>query len=385
MDIKKTVTTRTAGSGDHFTSFIGGCYRFWHHGKYWSERSWLISVPAPLASIEDAVANEAAARAREACWDVLTDVAQLRQLADLLGTNWRRILRYALLAARKAVRAAKTTSKAAKAASKGSHRKPRVSDTSLDREYKSAIERQRKFKASRKSRKSKRGYRPTGDVLRDFAGYWLEYRYGWLPLLYSTEDAVKAFKMKTESPLRFGHSSTTVDLSQSASESWTQDSGNGSGTGTQTITGSRTYRGYAVAEVITGLQGDRFGADPITTAWELIPFSFVVDWFLGVGTWLTAISPFQSARLLGVAVSIKDSYTKYQGWNISWSGAESGSFGTVSTEITVEQYTRAQYGISSWPVWNPRLSNVRLLDLSALVLAGSALVRSVLNHKVKLK
>jgi hypothetical protein len=30
--------------------------------------------------------------------------------------------------------------------------------------------------------------------------------------------------------------------------------------------------------------------NPLLTAWELVPFSFVVDWFIGIGDWLIAQS-----------------------------------------------------------------------------------------------
>jgi len=31
--------------------------------------------------------------------------------------------------------------------------------------------------------------------------------------------------------------------------------------------------------------------NPALVAWELVPFSFVADWFVPIGSWLTAIAP----------------------------------------------------------------------------------------------
>jgi hypothetical protein len=40
-------------------------------------------------------------------------------------------------------------------------------------------------------------------------------------------------------------------------------------------------------------------ASPLSTAWELIPFSFLADWFVDLGTWLKRQNAIASARKLG--------------------------------------------------------------------------------------
>lgn len=51
-----------------------------------------------------------------------------------------------------------------------------------------------------------------------------------------------------------------------------------------------------------------FGFDPRQApglAWELVPYSFVVDWFFNVGNWIKAISPLSNYKYVGNCVSVK--------------------------------------------------------------------------------
>jgi len=46
-------------------------------------------------------------------------------------------------------------------------------------------------------------------------------------------------------------------------------------------------------------------ADLPSTAWELIPFSFVADWFLSIGNFIGAISPKSGVRYLNEYESVR--------------------------------------------------------------------------------
>jgi hypothetical protein len=48
-------------------------------------------------------------------------------------------------------------------------------------------------------------------------------------------------------------------------------------------------------------------SDPLVTAWEIVPFSFIADWFFTIGDAVKAHSPFASTNLLWSYVTTEDS------------------------------------------------------------------------------
>jgi len=80
-----------------------------------------------------------------------------------------------------------------------------------------------------------------------------------------------------------------------------------------TVKGSDTY-GEDVYETSIGARcfvevthnGAGFtGGNPLSLAWELIPFSFVVDWGIGVGDYLSSLSATQGLNIVGISYATK--------------------------------------------------------------------------------
>jgi len=144
------------------------------------------------------------------------------------------------------------------------------------------------------------------------AGAWLEYRYGWKPLIFDCEAAVKSISSYANTKInRRLVARSSYSYSGKASEdfvkvglgSWTMMSSHGvtSGSGKATSHAGVIYEQKAVRNVpdavVTnlGLQAK----DVPATIWEVIPYSFVVDWFVGVGDWLQATTPNANVTVLG--------------------------------------------------------------------------------------
>lgn len=103
--------------------------------------------------------------------------------------------------------------------------------------------------------------------------------------------------------------------------------------------------------------------DPATVVWELIPYSFVVDWFLPIGSYLENLN--QIPTLSGRFLTIKS--TRYQGGNVgktsspvNWTKIPTiGQFylkidRTVSSSLAVPkpQFNKLSDAMSPTRIWN---------------------------------
>jgi len=120
---------------------------------------------------------------------------------------------------------------------------------------------------------------------------WLEARYGWRPFLKEIESILNALK-KPYSPRLTARATRT----RSSTLSSTTTGGLGGGFDwPQTVTSVQnvTVRSGVIYEHVLSLEGD-FGftwRDLPSAAWELIPYSFVVDWFINAGSFIEALTP----------------------------------------------------------------------------------------------
>jgi len=118
---------------------------------------------------------------------------------------------------------------------------------------------------------------------KDIAGRWLELQYGWLPLLTDVSEACKAYEALTAPPRRDTVKATTVSrVSYEGSASPT----NWKGHGDDQIIRRIIYRMVESVPVARSLGLE----DPLGIAWEIIPYSFVLDWFIPIGTYLENLS-----------------------------------------------------------------------------------------------
>jgi hypothetical protein len=132
-----------------------------------------------------------------------------------------------------------------------------------------------------------RGYRkirkgPTqGQRRLDYInGKWLEYRYGWLPLLSSIYSVVEQSRKRVFKPVivRARAGSSKKDIFSTATGTFDNPSFR-----TEVAGGYRVqYTGVFDVPSQPSIQ-DWTSLNPLSVAWELVPFSFVVDWFVGVG------------------------------------------------------------------------------------------------------
>lgn len=113
----------------------------------------------------------------------------------------------------------------------------------------------------------------------DISGAWLSLQYGWKPLLSDCFEAAKAYEALTAPPrvVTFSvHKRKEKTFDSSASPT------NYHGFGSRV---DRVGLKYRLVEQLS--QPRSLGLlDPASLAWELLPFSFVADWFIPIGTYI---------------------------------------------------------------------------------------------------
>lgn len=131
----------------------------------------------------------------------------------------------------------------------------------------------------------------------DLTSTWLEAQYGWAPLLSDCYEATSAYARLT------GQRRTRVRVKHK----YIQEGNFAASPSLYGYVGNHTTVTYLTYEMEEELSADRsLGLrDPYSLAWELLPYSFVFDWFLPIGTYLENLNviPTLKGRFLTTRVA----------------------------------------------------------------------------------
>lgn len=138
--------------------------------------------------------------------------------------------------------------------------------------------------------------RPVVGSAKNAASIWLELQYGWLPLLGDAKACAESLAAYLEEPLRQKYRAA---VRVEADDNVHQNIAGLNVDCPRTRSHRRSIIAY-VAEKPTAMQ--QLGMlDPELVAWELLPFSFVADWFIPIGSWMEARAA--ASRLTGTFVT----------------------------------------------------------------------------------
>jgi hypothetical protein len=191
---------------------------------------------------------------------------------------------------------------------------------------------------------------------------WLEGRYGWRTLIYDIQDIHDALQNFDEKRKRYservGRTYRSTDVVQYQTN-WTSSTHYF----TQTTNWEIGVRGAVTADI----SPPRWSFNPITTAWELLTLSFVVDWIINVGQALEAMS----------FIALSSDYEAAGGYfvkaertlvldNTDWNDTFSGTAGQSS--FCTRTFTlRRPTSVPSTPSISVNLDLFKIADLVAII------------------
>jgi len=209
------------------------------------------------------------------------------------------------------------------------------------------------------------------------AQIYLEVRYGLRPIIYDVRNAVDAISSVGKTKRKRVYSAMPVHHEEVAGE-FTTNLGNYVWIkGDRKVIHERYVSGGAIVKPrlsITNIN-DAFGTtDLVESVWEIIPFSFIADWFVNLGDYLSALAPNFDVDVLGTWFKVTDykylKFTPTKMWYEHNGYTRASSQMLQSHPVRWEVTTTTRYvnrGKPSYPRLNIRLDGLKLLDILAIL------------------
>lgn len=211
----------------------------------------------------------------------------------------------------------------------------------------------------RRAKEMMEGWRGTGHKL---GSLWLEYHFGWEPLV---KDIFTAVDILLTIP---------QEISIKEKSKWlSNDFVLSSKTAYVTMRGEFKSRSRAIVFAdflvnnVEQFRATQLGlTNPAAWAWELIPFSFLVDWFVSVGDALAQLDQFHGITLKNAGYSTITKVTGFGRSSISYQG-ERGECWAISAGTEFQRFNTFPYASIGLRPWKD-ISPVRGLTAIALLL-----------------
>jgi hypothetical protein len=206
---------------------------------------------------------------------------------------------------------------------------------------------------------------------KEAANRWMELRYAVRPMVYDVNGILSALQKKREVARRTYRGWASDSLSHTDS---VPDQGFFYEC-TVDVNRKIEYEVSAREGVLCDVTIDEltiFGVDQLAESlWELIPFSFIVDWFANVGDTIAALTPDAGVKQRASWVTVRENITALNSSgqirnNSSWptSTVTCGAFEWGYKEQVLERFVDPS--VSTWPQFKLRLDGFKLLDLGII-------------------
>ncbi|UJQ85239.1 MAG: putative maturation protein [Leviviridae sp.] len=211
-----------------------------------------------------------------------------------------------------------------------------------------------------------KGVRRKGFSTKDPAGRWLELQYGIKPIMADINGTLEYLNENIETPkvLSVAHSFYEEVPSHLMYNSPTRGKFTGDG-----YRGCRT-KVYFTLEDSALREASRLGlTNGLAIAWDVIPYSLVVDWFMPVSNMLAALDATAGLKFVS-GTRTKFCSASYTGWyNTPVHMPEIGTTIDVPMERTGDLFAMQREVLSGFPMVRPYLTNPFSLTRAASAVA----------------
>lgn len=181
-----------------------------------------------------------------------------------------------------------------------------------------------------------------GSALTGPASAWLSFRYGWAPLLNDLNDQFNILSSKIQEKGMLIHA-TRVKRFEGVEHRNYSDAST-----IHDIEWKSLYKTRLDAIVdVPGLrEASRLGlTNPLGVAWELVPYSFIVDWFAPIGSMLELSSARAGLRFIGGSTSLCAI-----GSHVVFLKPYSGVAVLSTGKLSVRKYHFERYPLGDFPI-----------------------------------
>lgn len=197
---------------------------------------------------------------------------------------------------------------------------------------------------------------------------WLALQFGWKPLLDDVYGAAEQLAKIYQRPVRsrISRSRTWNGAEVTSHPSWGIIS---EVRKTASVTVKYVYVFSVSSQIVTDLSSVGI-TNPATVLWDKLPWSFVIDWFVPVGTFIDALD---ASLGLSFEKGCKTVFQKSRSisdgrGSASWGGwSYRGSMKSTNTLVECSRTPLSAFPSPSVPVFSPRFSNSKAVTLSALI------------------
>jgi len=195
---------------------------------------------------------------------------------------------------------------------------------------------------------------------KDIANQWIGLQYGWLPLVDDVYELVNLTHQRTSSAVYVFHESA---VSWNYTAPGTNSSLQTKPNGVQYYRPYEKQRNWCRQKYMIRARPDMTYAapaalgltNPLVPLWEVVPWSFVVDWFLPVGTYLEQLTADHGWYFLDGCLSTHQNYSWVQDHTsdgtTSWSGIPIWYANYCRGDARVDKFDRVI--LTGFPSVNP--------------------------------